>query len=727
MKHGKRVRILKRLGTLALVVVLFWGLCPVSQPVKAVSDTNERIVVSLGDSYSSGEGILPFYEQDNPLSVKVREEDWLAHRSEYSWPGMLTIGTSEDSYALAERRNTNWFFAAVSGAVTENLKKEKQKKEYNKKDDTGKYQDTYSMPTQLSIFDHENLKGKQVDYVTVTIGGNDMGFADVIKSCVTGSTYLLTSRLPSQITATWIKFYWGGIQKDIDQAYKDIADKAGDQAHIIVAGYPRLLDEYGAGFFFSFQEAVLVNNAVSNFNKELEKLVKKNQGNMNISFVSVEEAFYGHGAYAGDNAYIHEVILGALPEDLKDVQISSAFSMHPNKTGAEKYAACVQAEINRLESERPQEEPVRTTSEERDIVLVLDTSGSMEGTPIREVKEASINFVDTVLKEDASIGLVTYNGSADIRSDFSMNAAALENSISSIYAGGQTNIEAGLAQAEQMLSSSDARKRIIVLMSDGAPTRGKDGENLIEYADELKEQGIYLYTLGFFEYMGSDRSQAQQLMEGIASDGCHYEVDNAEDLVFFFEDIADQISGQKYIYVRIACPVDVTVKHDGQTLRSDVGREKTRTDFGTLTFEENTEDAEEGEDNRIKILRLKEGTDYDIQIEGNGRGTMDYTIGFMDEDGEYSDLRKFRNIKITKKTVIDTVAAVDDVTTLYVDEDGDGSYDLEYEATENGRGKLVETNYLLYTVIGVGVALVFLTVILLLVRRSRKKKMKTAS
>lgn len=42
------------------------------------------------------------------------------------------------------------------------------------------------------------------------------------------------------------------------------------------------------------------------------------------------------------------------------------------------------------------------TSEERDIVLVLDTSGSMSGKPLDETKKAASNFVQTILKEDAS-------------------------------------------------------------------------------------------------------------------------------------------------------------------------------------------------------------------------------------------------------------------------------------------------------------------------------------
>src|SRR5699024_10707814 len=114
----------------------------------------------------------------------------------------------------------------------------------------------------------------------------------------------------------------------------------------------------------------------------------------------------------------------------------------------------------------------------------------------------------------------------------------------------------------------NAKKKIIVLMSDGEPNEGKEGEELIAYADAIKSDDVLIYTLGFFENITGDKAYAQSMMERLASDGCHYEVASAEDLVFFFEDMADQINGQKYIYIRIACPVDVTVTYNGETLCS---------------------------------------------------------------------------------------------------------------------------------------------------------------
>ena len=52
---------------------------------------------------------------------------------------------------------------------------------------------------------------------------------------------------------------------------------------------------------------------------------------------------------------------------------------------------------------------------------------------------------------------------------------------------------------------------------------------------------------------------------------------------------------------------------------------------------------------------------------------MNYTIGFMDENGDYSDFRYFDDIRVTQRTVIDTVATVSKESVLKIDEDGDGN------------------------------------------------------
>lgn len=291
----------------------------------------------------------------------------------------------------------------------------------------------------------------------------------------------------------------------------------------------------------------------------------------------------------------------------------------------------------------------------------------------------------------------------------------------------ETNIEAGLTKAYSMLQAGPSQKKILVLMSDGIPTLGKDGEELIKYAEKIKNQGVLIYTLGFFQNTEEYKAEGQYLMEEIASEGCHYEVDSSEDLVLFFEDVAGQIGGQKYIYVKAACPVDVSVTYKGETLSSAENNQNLRTSFGTLSFIENEGKGNNEEesiesntyleeaDSKIKILRLKEGADYNIKINGTDDGEMDYTIGFMNDEGEYNDLRKFEDIDINKDTVIDTVANTSEKTLLNIDEDGDGKYDLKLQAGVNGYGEEVKVDRGIFIILAY--AFISALIITIIVRR----------
>lgn len=950
--------------TLLLAISMGLSVMPVNF-VAADNTDKKQIMVSLGDSYSSGEGIEPFYGQDDSISKKINNPDWLAHRSQNAWPGMLSL--SSVSKRMSEYKDEYWFFAAASGAVTHNMLNG-----FNKDYKKGRYFGSYELPAQLSVFD--GLEAGSVKYVTLTLGGNDAGFEDIISTSILSGKYLNPNALADKMNNTWENFFKsGGIRDNLYNAYVNIAKKAGKQAHIIVAGYPKLLNPEGA-FMISPEEAALVNENVTKFNNAIQSIIKSCQGQgMQISFVSVEEAFEGHAAYSKD-PYIKNVILGAKAQDLKDNSFISSYSIHPNEKGAYAYAGCVQQRINELEdisggiygnnftvsvydingqlydnykieingkkfnefvdfdlfsqkysktvnvdsakevkinlprgnytltvtdaankgnkytrnikirsnsknkdlifktvfgtgdnqfdiqranipdgaveynghyyylytdgtadsyeeafkycndrggylatltseeennfvysyilqrgynnayfglseslnkgqwewctgeplsytnwhSKEPNKEnsnedyamfyykfsdgtwndgdfgqdtvnsgkaficewgnySVKESkpSEERNIVLTLDVSGSMSGKPLEETKKASVNFINTVLKKDASIGIVTYDDASKIASGFSDGKESLKGIISGLYDGGGTNIEAGLRDAQWMLEKTNAKKKIIVLMSDGEPNEGLQGEELISYAEQIKASGTLIYTIGFFESL-NDKGAAQYLMEHIASDGCHYEVAEANELVFFFEDMADQINGQKYIYVRIACPVDVSVTYGGEILSSSEKDLNARTSFGTLTFEENKTEQSETDD-RVKVLRLKEGADYNIELRGTGRGSMDYTIGFMDDNGDYSDLRKFKRIKITRRTQIDTVASNSDESILNIDEDGDGKYDLKMRAKANGYGEEVKTlSLIIYVIIGATLSVAIVIIVTLLYLRHKKRKRSNA-
>ncbi len=359
---------------------------------------------------------------------------------------------------------------------------------------------------------------------------------------------------------------------------------------------------------------------------------------------------------------------------------------------------------------------------ERDVVMVLDQSGSMGGEPLDETKEAASKFVDTVLEEDARVALVSYSNRASVMNDFSTRGMALKTNIETLYAWGDTNTYEAVEIADQRLDRSKAKKKIMLLMTDGQPNAGQilNGsyeDALVQYCEEMKKKGYYIYTLGFFSSLsGEDKTIPQNMLQDMASPGCHYEVQDAGDLVYFFGDIAGHIGGEEYVYIRIACPVDVRVSRDGETLSSAEEEQNTRTSFGSLTFE--------GDQNEIKVLRLKSDEIYDVDISGTGEGTMDYTISYMDDSGQYTDHRTFSQIPITSHTKIDTNTDGSENTILELDSDGDGEVDKTYEAGANEEGKEVEqkSQMPLYIGIGCGVAVLIIVVIIVVVVHKKKKK-----
>lgn len=311
--------------------------------------TDPVIVVSMGDSYSSGEGIEDFYGQNESTESKVKNKDWLAHRSEKSWPGQLVVGNSgqmKNYFVRTMGSSYEWYFVASSGAETKDFAGSQTKDIRQKNINSGKkYQET--MDPQLNVFNE--ITGT-VDYVTLTIGGNDAKFSEIVTTCATKNYYLHIGKgLQSQLDELWGRV--NNIIGDIKAVYNKIATVAPD-AVILVAGYPKLLDKEGKGIVISKDEATAVNEKVSDFNKKIEECVLECQSEgMNIRFVDVESEFDGHEAYSEDQ-WINKIKFPPQSQELDYKQIGSAYSMHPNEKGAKAYARCVNAEIEKCENEK---------------------------------------------------------------------------------------------------------------------------------------------------------------------------------------------------------------------------------------------------------------------------------------------------------------------------------------------------------------------------------------
>lgn len=133
--------------------------------------------------------------------------------------------------------------------------------------------------------------------------------------------------------------------------------------------------------------------------------------------------------------------------------------------------------------------PGKATKKQADIVLIVDTSGSMSDK-ISNVKTAAKNFCNDIFDRadaDVRIGLVTFSASksTDVYGKDSDGIKAydftdkngkngLTTKIGNISTGKGTNTESGIARAKDMLQNSQNSRpdadRYVVLFTDGLPT-----------------------------------------------------------------------------------------------------------------------------------------------------------------------------------------------------------------------------------------------------------------
>lgn len=112
-----------------------------------------------------------------------------------------------------------------------------------------------------------------------------------------------------------------------------------------------------------------------------------------------------------------------------------------------------------------------------DVVLVIDCSGSMEGTKLTNTRKAAKAFGQKLLADGSStrIAIVTFidtaaaynNGHFYDATELSAFEAAVDEAT---YAKGGTNQQAGLHVAQQLLNTSAAGLKNIVILSDGEAT-----------------------------------------------------------------------------------------------------------------------------------------------------------------------------------------------------------------------------------------------------------------
>ena len=229
-----------------------------TQPAQAAAP----VYVALGDSYSSGTGTRSYINDGTSCQ-----------RSTQAYPSLIAAARG---YALN--------FRACSGARIPDV-----------------------TATQLSAL------STATTYVTISVGGNDAGFADVLTECalpgwlsncgraINGAQSYINNTLPGQLSTL----------------YAAIRSRA-PSAQVVVVGYPRIFmgEDCNAFTWFSPSEQSRLNQTADLMNSRTAAVAAAN----GFTFANPTNAFIGH-AVCDD------------PEYLNGLSYPISESYHPNTLG----------------------------------------------------------------------------------------------------------------------------------------------------------------------------------------------------------------------------------------------------------------------------------------------------------------------------------------------------------------------------------------------------------
>jgi lysophospholipase L1-like esterase len=282
--------------------------------------------VALGDSYSSGEGDAKYLPGTNVSTDHC-------HRSTYAYPMLLNHDQNLGSLD----------FVSCSGAITDNY--------FNT--NTGNNEPAQSQALSAAT-----------QYVTLTFGGNDVGFSDVLSKCIYGKygpvvvhrancakdTTLKTAvanrvkALAGKTTATTP----GGVKIHSITSILQSIHKLAPNATIYVAGYPVLFgtnftSDCGVGTVLATHVPVLgtvevalkLNEAeitwLNSVGTSLNKVIKTAAEANGATFVDASPDFISHRFCDTSNSWFNDVS-GTYNYQTKHLNVSTS-SFHPTPDG----------------------------------------------------------------------------------------------------------------------------------------------------------------------------------------------------------------------------------------------------------------------------------------------------------------------------------------------------------------------------------------------------------
>lgn len=203
--------------------------------------------------------------------------------------------------------------------------------------------------------------------------------------------------------------------------------------------------------------------------------------------------------------------------------------------------------------------PVRMDSEKRRdepqvaMVLVLDRSGSMSGLPLEMAKAAAKATADTLASDDL-LEVIAFDSQPTriVKMTPAKHRARIQNDIARIQSAGGTEIFSALDAAYQDLTVTRARKKHVILLTDGqAPNNG-----IRDLVQAMVAEGMTVSTVG----LGGGVDEGLLRMVSDMGGGRFYKVLDPQSLPRVFTRETEMVSRsaavEEYFQPRVVSPAD---------------------------------------------------------------------------------------------------------------------------------------------------------------------------
>ena len=177
---------------------------------------------------------------------------------------------------------------------------------------------------------------------------------------------------------------------------------------------------------------------------------------------------------------------------------------------------------------------------DRDVVLVVDRSGSMLGTKFADLRAAIGLFVTTLAETpvDEFVGLASYSSFATADVALTSNHTRITNAFATMPVAGLTSISRGIDAGEAVLRTGRSREfveRTMILMTDGNHNTGIEPRIP---AARVAADGVVIHTITF----GFDADIPRMQEVARIGRGRHFHANNGAELQRIYREIALSLS-----------------------------------------------------------------------------------------------------------------------------------------------------------------------------------------